>query len=91
MLSGVSDDVYGPEGREFESLRAYAAVGVFCFRGGLNHFAFLSHDLSSDMEDTVLDDGVVTLQAQQFTAAQACGQVDVAELEYTSCVRMKEI
>ena len=43
VLSGVSDDVYGPEGREFESLRAYQNPReTLCFLRVLSCFQNLS-------------------------------------------------
>ena len=43
VLSGVSDDAYGPEGREFESLRAYQNPReTLCFLRVLSCFRNLS-------------------------------------------------
>ena len=43
VLSGVSDSVYGPEGREFESLRAYQNPReTLCFLRVLSCFRNLS-------------------------------------------------
>ena len=73
LFVGVSNDAVnflssavGSKAFKYKTLMIFAAVGVFCFQGSLHHFTFLPHDLSSDMEDAVLEVDVIPLQTQQF-------------------------
>ena len=64
---------------DFDGFRSYRniAVGVFRFQRGLDNFPILAEDLSSDVDDPLVQIDIAPLQPQQFSPPETRGEVDV--------------
>ena len=82
--------LYAPE--DFNCICSYhnIAVGIFRFQRGLDYFPILAENLSSDVDDPLVQINVAPFQTQQFSPPEASCEVDVVQLKYTAAFRFLE-
>lgn len=68
----------------------HISVGVFRLERRLHHLAVNPGDLAAHLDRPPLQLDVLPLEAQQFTPAQASGQLDVVQLEHAALLGFVE-